>query len=70
MKDRGVFLYQDGYVTIPRGPGLGIEGETKSMCESVLQSVIAGAIPFGGIRMAVWLNGNADGPVQAKMIAR
>ncbi len=25
VKDRGVFLYQDGYVTIPRGPGLGIE---------------------------------------------
>jgi galactonate dehydratase len=25
IRDRGVFTYRDGYITIPRGPGLGIE---------------------------------------------
>ena len=59
VKDRSIFEYENGFVKIPDGPGLGIEIDEDYVKEKQ-KKVIIGKIQYGNIRMALLPNGKGS----------
>ena len=64
LKDPRCSRYENGYVNIPDGPGLGIEID-ESTCASAPPSATAGATRSGAIRMEASPNGDISPVAQS-----